>query len=271
MAAKLAAISLALLLPLVLVVALAMSFEEDMLFPTRAVPQPGPLPATAREPLVEAADGTRLSGTFIPAVRAAPPGGRLLLFGLGGNAWNAADLAAMLHHLSPTADVATFHYRGYAPSQGRPSADALVADAPLALDAAVEEAAPDRTIVVGLSIGSGIAATLAGRQPVDGLILVTPFDSLRAVAADAFPWLPVGAFFRNEIDAARALARSDVPVAVIAAANDKIIPGQRTDALRARLRNLAFDRTVADAGHNDLYGRPGFAEAFGEALKALSR
>jgi pimeloyl-ACP methyl ester carboxylesterase len=235
-AARLAAIGLALLLPLVLIVVLAMSFEEDILFPTGAVPRPGPMPAAASELVVEAADGTRLSGTHVPAIRKAPPGKRLLLFGLGGNAWNAADLAAMLHRLAPTADVVTFHYRGYAPSRGRPSADALVADAPLALDAAQAAARPDRTVVVGLSIGSGIAATLAGRRPVDGLILATPFDSLRAVAADAFPWLPVGPLFRNEIDAASALAGSDVPVAIIAAADDDIIRPRRTEALRAGRR-----------------------------------
>jgi pimeloyl-ACP methyl ester carboxylesterase len=270
-AARLAAIGLALLLSLVLIVVLAMSFEEEILFPTGAVPRPGPLPAAARELVVEAADGSRLSGTHIPANREPPPGERLLLFGLGGNAWNAADLAAMLHQLAPTADVVTFHYRGYAPSQGRPSAEALIADAPLTLDAAVAETRPDLTIVSGLSIGSGIAATLVGRRPVDGLILVTPFDSLRAVAAGAFPWLPVSALFRNEIDAAAALTESVVPVAVIAAADDEIIPSKRTDGLRARLRNLVFDRTVAGAGHNDLYARREFAEAFDEALRALRK
>lgn len=268
-AARLGAVGLALVLPLVLIVALAMSFEENILFPTGAVPRPGPLPTAARQLAVEAADGTRLSGTHIPATRAAPQGERLLLFGLGGNAWNAADLAVMLHRLAPTADVVTFHYRGYAPSQGRPSADALIADAPLTLDAARKAARPDRTLVVGLSIGSGIAATLAERRPVAGLILVTPFDSLRAVAADAFPWLPVGAFFRKEIDAAAALAGSDVPVAIIAAANDELIPARRTEALRGRLPNVAFDRTVPGAGHNDLYANAAFAEAFGGALQAL--
>ena len=248
-----------------------MSFEEDILFPTRAVPRPGPLPAATRELVAEATDGTILRGTHIPPAQAGPPGEQLLLFGLGGNAWNAADLAALLHRLAPTADVVTFHYRGYAPSQGRPSANALVADAPLALEAAQIAARTDRTVVVGLSIGSGIAATLAGRGRIDGLILATPFDSLRAVAADAFPWLPVGPLFRNEIDAASALAGSDVPVAIIAAADDDIIPPRRTDALRTRLENLAFDRTIGGAGHNDLYTRPEFAEAFGSALGSLVR
>lgn len=271
MAARFAAIGLALLLPLVLIVVLAMSFEEEILFPTGAVPRPGPLPAAASELSIAAADGTRLVGTHVPAARAAPAGERLLLFGLGGNAWNSADLAVMLHRLAPAAEVVTFHYRGYAPSQGRPSAAALVADAPLALDSARAAARPDRTILVGLSIGSGIAATLAARRPVDGLVLVTPFDSLRAVAADAFPWLPVGPFFRNEIDAAAALAGADVPVAIIAAGDDDIIPARRTDALRGRIRNLAFDRTVDGAGHNDLYARGEFAPAFAAALKALER
>ena len=65
---------------------------------------------------------------------------------------------------------------------GSASAEALLADAPLVLDAAVQRVRPQRTIAVGFSIGSAVAASLARRSDVDGLILVTPFDSLKAVA-----------------------------------------------------------------------------------------
>ena len=62
-----------------------------------------------------------------------------------------------------------------------------------------------RTIVaVGFSIGTGIAAQLSAQRKLDGLILVTPFNSLKAVAQAMYPWLPIGPFFNHEIDAADA-------------------------------------------------------------------
>ena len=192
-----------------------------------------------------------------------------LILGFGGNAWNAQDVAEYLHELFPDEEVVAFHYRGYAPSQGSASAEALIADAPLVYDLAVKQVNPKRVIAIGFSIGSGIAARLASERKVDGLILVTPFDSLKAVAQAMYPWLPIGPFFEHEIDAASALEKLDVPVAIIGAERDEIVPGERTEELRKHVRNLVFDRTVARAGHNDIYARSDFHEAIREAFDRL--
>ncbi len=243
--------------------------QDEIIFPTHAVAAAGPLPPRAARIQIETADGETLHGVHLPP-DAAEGGSKTLILGFGGNAWNAQDVASYLHEVYPQADVVAFHYRGYRPSTGSPSAEALLADAPLVLDAAVERVKPDRTVAVGFSIGSGIAASLASQRPVDGLILVTPFDSLKKVASDTFPWLPVGLLFQHEIDAAGSLHGSRVPVAIISAERDEIIPTARTDALRKRVPNLVIDRTIAGAGHNDIYARSEFQEAMDAALEALS-
>jgi pimeloyl-ACP methyl ester carboxylesterase len=190
--------------------------------------------------------------------------------GFGGNAWNSQHVAEYLHEVFPEAHVIAFHYRGYRPSTGRPSARALMDDAPLVFDEAVARVRPDLTVVVGLSIGSGVAASLSRRRELAGLILVTPFDSLKAVAQDIYPWLPVGLFFEHEFPAASDLAGVRIPVAVIAAGEDEIIPSARTAALRRQLPNLVFDRTIGGAGHNDIYQRPEFKNSLREALGAVA-
>jgi hypothetical protein len=242
-------------------------FQSQLIFPTHAVPSAGPLPKGAERLSVLAADGTELAGTLIPPDE--PQREPTLILGFGGNAWNAQDVAEYLHELFPNENVVAFHYRGYAPSRGSPSADALIADAPLVYDLAVERLRPTKIVAIGFSIGSGVAATLAARRRLDGLILVTPFDSLRAVAQSMYPWLPIGPFFEHEIDAASALAGVKVPVAIIAAERDEIVPKERTQALRPRVPNLVFDRTLARAGHNDLYARSDFHEAIREAFDCL--
>jgi pimeloyl-ACP methyl ester carboxylesterase len=60
-----------------------------------------------------------------------------------------------------------------------------------------------------------------------------------------------------------------VPVAIIAAERDEIIPAERTDALRKRVPQLAFDRTIGRAGHNDIYARSDFHEAMRAAFDRL--
>lgn len=227
----------------------------------------GPWPAGAERLSLKTADGQELVGVRISAANSQSE--PTLILGFGGNAWNAQDVAEYLHELFPDEEIVAFHYRGYAPSTGSPSGEALIADAPLIYDLAVEKVKPQRVVAVGFSIGSGVAATLAASRKLDGLILVTPFDSLKAVAQSMFPWLPIGSFFEHEIEAASAIEKTDVPVAIIAAEHDEIVPPERTEALRQRVPRLSFDRTIGGAGHNDIYARSDFHEAIREAFHRL--
>jgi pimeloyl-ACP methyl ester carboxylesterase len=245
-------------------------FQAQAIFPTHAVAPPGPLPRGAERVTIPVAEGHKLHGVHIPPA-GTPSRSRTLILGFAGNAWNSEDAASYLHELYPSADVVVFHYRGYRPSTGSPSAAALLEDAPRVYDFAISKVRPKRTVAVGLSIGSGVAAHLARERPLDGLILVTPFDSLKAVASGHYPFLPVGALFRHEMDSAAALKRSKVPTAIVAAEHDTIIHPTRTDGLRRSVGNLVFDRTIAGATHNDIYHRLEFRDAMDEALEALGK
>jgi hypothetical protein len=242
-------------------------FQSQLIFPTHAVPPAGPWPIGGERLTLTTADGNELVGIHIPAD--APAKHSTLLLGFGGNAWNAQDVAEYIHGLFPSEEVVAFHYRGYAPSRGSPSAEALIADAPLIYDLAVARLKPGRTVAIGFSIGSGIAAQLAAVRNLDGVIMVTPFDSLKSVAQSMYPWLPIGPFFEHEIDAATALEGVKTPVAIIQAEHDEIVPSSRTDALRRRILHLVDDRTIAGAGHNDIYARSDFQDAIREAFGAL--
>jgi pimeloyl-ACP methyl ester carboxylesterase len=249
------------------VVLLAATFQARLLFPGAGAGGSGRLPATARPLTLRTSGGEQLRGIHIPPTRLPPD--RLLAVVFAGNAWNADDAADLVHEFWPEADVIAFHYRGYAPSSGTPSAAAILADAPEVLEAARAEVPGARTIAVGLSIGSGVAASLAGAGSVDGAVLVTPFDSLRKVASDHFWWMPVGLFFRHDMEAATALRRARVPVAIIGGEVDTVIPPRRTAALRQAATTLAYDHVVRGAGHNDIYAHAEFRRAMTDALTAV--
>ena len=64
-------------------------------------------------------------------------------------------------------------------------------------------------------------------------------------------------------------AGGQTPVAILAAERDEIIPARRTAALRQRVPNLVFDRTIEGAGHNDIYHRGEFERGMHEAFQAI--
>jgi len=244
------------------------SFQTRLVFPAHAVGPEEPLTRASIRVSVKTSDGNILHGIHVPSLSATRKP-RTLVLGFGGNAWNGANVANQLHQFFPDADVVAFHYRGYYPSTGSPSAKVLLADAPLIHDFAIDRVKPDRTIAVGFSIGSSVAASLAGPRPLDGLILVTAFDSLKSAASDLYPWLPIATFFEHELNTAAYLKDAKVPVALISGDRDTLIRPARTQALRRQVPNLVYDRTIDGAGHNDIYHRPEFQQAMAEALEAL--
>jgi pimeloyl-ACP methyl ester carboxylesterase len=162
-----------------------------------------------------------------------------------------------------------FHYRGYAPSSGKPSAAALLADAPLIYDWIAQRFVTHRIVGVGFSIGTGVAAHLASRRELAGLILVTPFDSLETLASGHYRWLPVSLLLRHRMHPVEDLRSSRVPVALIAAEKDTLIPLRHARQLAAVVPNLVLTRVIAEAGHNDIYEHPQFRGAMAEALAKI--
>lgn len=259
----------------VAMVAVLWAVQDRLLFPTEIAANAGtPLPGDAPRLSITTADGAEIQGVRL-SPPAAPVMDRVIILGFGGNAWNAEDAAAYLFTIYPQAEVVAFHYRGYRPSTGRASVDALIADAPMIYDKVREDAAAKggtfRIVAAGFSIGSGVAIHLARERMLDGLLLVTPFDSLAELASHHFPWVPAAKLLKNPMRNAELLRGLDIPTAVIAAERDEIIPRERTSMVVGAAKRRVYMRTIKDAGHNDIYQREDFATAMREAMGAVER
>jgi hypothetical protein len=210
-------------------------------------------------------DGVRLTGALRRAAK--PNRGLVLIF--GGNAedadWRLRHMGGWLRDV----DLATFFYRGYGPSGGRPSEAALVADATLVHDRLVALLEPQRVVAAGFSLGSGVAAQLARRRPLEGLILVTAFDSILSVAARRYPFAPVPWLLRHPFRSDEALAGLAVPVAVIAAEQDDIVPPRHTQRLIDELAQPVLVAWIKDADHVSIYDHVAYRDAFRAALDRL--
>jgi alpha-beta hydrolase superfamily lysophospholipase len=122
----------------------------------------------------------------------------------GGNAEELSPLAEIFARLDAT--TLLINYRGYGMSEGKPTASALLDDAHALVGDLAQRYRADRPIVLfGRSLGSGIAASVARSVPVDAVILMSPFRSLRDLAGRIMPWLPTRWLLRHHIDIVAAL------------------------------------------------------------------
>src|SRR5262245_33184707 len=210
-------------------------FQTWLLFPTTlAGTALVHLPPSTQYLKVTTCDNESLSGMRIPS--AGGGAGRApMLLGFGGNGWNAEAMATTLHGYFPDRDVVAFHYRGYGQSSGSPSTQALLSDS-LAIFDELRQGQPSQHIIaVGFSLGAGVAAYLARHRPAAGLILVTPFDSLRALARDLYWWAPVGLLLRYHMPTIEFVRGSLVPTALITAERDTIVTARRSTPLRSEI------------------------------------
>lgn len=250
------------------VVAFMYGAQTSMVFPgTRLPSRPLDHPYAPSRLVIEREDGIQLSGLHFPPRGDQDSHG--LLIGFGGNAQDAEILGQDLAESFPDLDVAVFHYRGYGGSGGKPSESVLFGDADAIHDKLVADLSPKSVYAIGLSLGSGVAGHLSKTRRLDGIFLITPYDSIEAVASQAYPWLPVKLLLKHRFRTIDAMANNQTPVAIIAAGNDRVIRPERTQALRAAVENLVFDHIVADADHGDLYARAAYHQALRQAFDAL--
>ena len=174
----------------------------------------------------------------------------VVFYGNAGHAGHRAFYAAALVPLGLRVILA--EYPGYGPRGGEVGEASLVDDAERAIALAHRlHAAP--LLVIGESLGAGVAAAAAARQrdKVAGLLLITPWDRLEHVAAHHYPWLPVKWLLRNRYDSAGHLASFDRPVMVAVAERDAIVPARFGAALHDALPDPKRFVVVKGAGHND--------------------
>lgn len=195
------------------------------------------------------------AGTALVSVRPHPGPGALLYF--GGNAEDVSQAMPDLAAAFPDRAIYLLHYPGYGGSSGTPSEQAITADA-LALYQQVRTE-HQNIVVIGRSLGSGVAVHLASLRPVTRLDLVTPYDSLQEIAADRYPYFPVRWLLRDKFESWRYAPQVTAPTRIIVAADDEVIPRASSDRLRTRFKHgVASYFVVPNVGHNNISTSPDY-------------
>lgn len=182
---------------------------------------------------------------------------RPLVVYYGGNAEDVAGNLRMLDRF-PSNALLFMNYRGYGGSEGRPTEGHLFDDALHILDTVTRDLGvdTDRVVLMGRSLGSGVAVHVAGKRRIRGVILVTPFDSLVSVARRHYPILPVGLLLRHRFESDALAPDIAAPSLMLLAGRDEIIPRKSSLALAERWGGPVRTVTVEEATHNDIESFP---------------
>jgi uncharacterized protein len=163
-------------------------------------------------------------------------------------------------------DLYMLDYRGYGKSSGRIDSQAqLEADVRAAWASIAPRYAGLRRVLFGRSLGSALAAGLAAEVQPELTVLVSPYESLAALAAEHYRWVPQ-ALLRYPLRTDEALLRVKSPLLLVHGANDEIIDAAHSERL-LRVAPHAELVLIDSAGHNDLQAFPAYLEALAARLR----
>lgn len=208
-------------------------------------------PEVVRHELV-ASDGVPVHALELPA----SSGARTIVYFHNNRdtADTRLDVARDLH--ARGYGVLLLEYRGYgAASDAEPSEAGLYQDAAAVLDMLdARGIGPDRIVLWGTSLGTGVAAEMARRGRGQRLVLETPYTSLPDLVTDAAPFVPARRLLADHFDTLSKAGEIGVPTLVIHGDEDEIVPFW----MGARVASAVPDgRLVRVAGgrHGDLFER----------------
>ncbi len=231
-------------------------FEERLIyFPSRDIETTPPSLGLAHdEVFLEASEGIRIHGWFLPAPRPRSPRRSVLVcHGNAGNISGRLDRVALLQGRLGV-DVFLFDYRGFGRSEGRPSEEGTYRDALAAYRYLIDERGigAQRLLLFGESLGAAVAIELALREPAAALVLEAPFTSIADMARVAYPFLgPFTSLVRTRYDNLAKIPGIALPLLIFHARRDPVVPFEQGEALfKAAPEPKAFV-PLENAGHAD--------------------
>jgi len=249
-----------LLLSLIVVFALWLRWNEPNMiyYPDRHIDQtPDQVGFKYEDVTLTTSDGVRINGWYLPSPEPANanPGATLTVLLFHGNAGNMShrfEKLAVLRELG--VDTFIIDYRGYGRSGGKPDEQGTYRDARAAYDHLIQQRklSPRSIVVYGESLGSAVAADLATKVNVGGLILEEAFTSVGDVGQKMFPFLPIRGLVWNKYDTLSKMPRVKVPLLIFHSRDDELFSLRHAQRLLAAA-NDPKQLVELRGNHNDAF------------------
>ncbi len=148
-----------------------------------------------------------------------------LIIYFGGNAEEVSHLADFKKYF-PNTIMVLMNYRSFGLSQGKISEQTMFSDALEVYDKMISNPEVDakNVIVVGRSIGTGVATYVSSQRKVNATVLITPYESIIDVAQEKYPFIPIGLFIKHPFKSKEYATTITSPVLALVAKKDDVIP-----------------------------------------------
>ena len=240
-----------LLLMVALPIASCAPLETTLLYhPAAGDPSYEPPPQPIQDLELPLPDGTKIHAHWAPHPQAT--GAVLYCHGNAGNIERhgkaVRDIWENLHE-----SVLIVDYPGYGYSQGKPSEAGCDAAGEAAYRwlTQTQKIASGRVLLMGESLGGGVAVNLASSHDYRALILVRTFMSIADMADDQFPLLFSAPLVTNHFDNLQKMPLCKQPVFIAQADQDRTIPFRHGQRLMQACTAPAEICVLRGLGHND--------------------
>jgi fermentation-respiration switch protein FrsA (DUF1100 family) len=201
------------------------------------------------------ADGTKLTAWIVPAPEHDSSGMWLLI--CHGNLGNIGygqrpEFYSFMRDLG--LNLFAFDYRGFGASEGTPVEEGLYADADASFRYVRDSLGvpPERIILFGHSLGSGVAIDLASRVHAAALIVEGAYTGVVDRGQELYPWLPVKLVASERFPSIEKIGRVGMPKLFLHSPPDDVIPyahGQKLFAAASEPKTFVS----VEGGHENAY------------------
>jgi fermentation-respiration switch protein FrsA (DUF1100 family) len=227
-------------------------FQRDLqYFPARHDPAPEALGLKNVERVaLPTADGETVILWYAPA-----SAGRPTILFLHGNAGAMSDRADRLAYYQSRGFGAAFlSWRGYGGSTGKPTEAGLILDATAAYAFLRDGGIPaDQIVLVGESLGTGVAVQIAAQNPVGAVVLEAPYTAAVDIAARAYPWVPVRLLMKDTFLSRTYIPQVRAPLLILHGERDTVIPFGFGETLFALANQPKTFLSLGPVGHEALF------------------
>lgn len=245
---------IAFILTYTLVCLSAFFFQKNLIFPTQKLSDDAITVSTRIDGIedieLKMKDGNKIRGWFVKN-SISEKSNLLIYFGA-----NAEEVSRIIPRMAKFQNwsVVLINYRGYGNSEGIPGEQTLFSDSLEIYDyfSNREDINKNNIILMGRSIGTGVATYLAEKRNTSAVILVSPYDSLSSVVREKCPILPVNLILKHRFDSISRAPSIKSPLLIIVGTEDKLIPVWHSIRLGESWGGkVSFEKIIGE-GHNSI-------------------
>lgn len=212
---------------------------------------------------IKSNDGINLNGLLFKANTS-----KGLIFYLHGNAGSIKTWGQVAKtYTDLNYDIFILDYRGYGKSEGKiKGQEQIFQDLQTVYDKLKEKYSEDKIIVLGYSIGTGLASKIASRNQPKLLILQAPYFSLADIMNHTYPIIPT-LILKYKFETNEYIANCEMPIVIFHGNQDEVIYYGSSIKLKELYPQQITLITLNGQKHNGMTDNPDYKIELDKILK----